>query len=82
MKKVQALTLAALALFLTACGGKTEKTTSDEQTVAEKQGALYAVNLQTSKVDWKAFHKGGFAPRWGTLNIQSGEVIFGVRRPS
>ncbi len=74
MKKVHAFTFAAIALFLAACGGKTEKTTTDEQQVAEKQGELYAVNLQTSKVDWKAFHKGGFAPRWGTLAIKSGEV--------
>jgi polyisoprenoid-binding protein YceI len=75
MKKVQAFTFAAIALFLVACGGKTEKTTtSDEQQVAEKQGEIYAVNLETSKVDWKAFHKGGFAPRWGTLAIQSGEI--------
>lgn len=22
----------------------------------------------------KAFHKGGFAPRWGTLNLKSGEI--------
>ena len=25
-------------------------------------------------MDWKAFHKGGFAPRWGTLAVTSGEV--------
>jgi polyisoprenoid-binding protein YceI len=25
-------------------------------------------------VNWKAFHKGGFAPRWGTLNLKSGEI--------
>ncbi|MCF6131712.1 YceI family protein [Flavobacterium wongokense] len=75
MKKVHAFTAVALALFLTACGGKNEKTTTgEEQQVAEKQGEIYAVNLETSKVDWKAFHKGGFAPRWGTLAIKSGEV--------
>jgi polyisoprenoid-binding protein YceI len=75
MKTLHAFTFAAIALFLTACGGKTEKTaTGDEQQVAEKQGVIYLVNLETSKVDWKAFHKGGFAPRWGTLAIKSGEV--------
>lgn len=76
MKKLNVLTLAAVTLFLTACGGKSsgETTTGEEQQVAEKQGEVYAVNLETSKVDWKAFHKGGFAPRWGTLAIKSGEV--------
>jgi len=77
MKKLNVFTLAAAALFLTACGGKSAEettTTAGEQTVAEKQGDVFAVNLETSKVNWKAFHKGGFAPRWGTLMIQSGEV--------
>lgn len=76
MRKLNAFTFVALTLFLTACGGKsTDKTeTTDEQQVAEKQGEIYAVHLETSKVDWKAFHKGGFAPRWGTLAIKSGEV--------
>lgn len=76
MRKLHAFTFVALTLFLTACGGKsTDKTeTTDEQQVAEKKGEIYAVNLENSKVDWKAFHKGGFAPRWGTLAIKSGEV--------
>ena len=75
MKKLNVFTLAAVTLFLTACGGKsTETTTTEEQAVAEKQGEVFSVTLETSKVDWKAFHKGGFAPRWGTLNLKSGEV--------
>ena len=76
MKKFNLLTLAAVTLFLTACGGKSseENTTTEEQQVAEKQGEVYTVNVETSKVEWKAFHKGGFAPRWGTLAIKSGEV--------
>lgn len=76
MKKLNVLTLTAVTLFLTACGGKSsnETTTGEEQKVAEKKGEVLAVNLETSKVDWKAFHKGGFAPRWGTLSLTSGEV--------
>ena len=76
MKKFNVLTLAAVTLFLTACGGKSseEAKTGEEQQVAEKKGEVLAVNLETSKVDWKAFHKGGLAPRWGTLAIKSGEV--------
>jgi len=76
MKKFNVLTLAAVTLFLTACGGKSseEAKTGEEKQVAEKKGEVLAVNLETSKVDWKAFHKGGLAPRWGTLAIKSGEV--------
>lgn len=73
MKKLNVLTLAAFALLLTACG-ENELTTRKEQQPAEKNGELLAVNLETSKVDWKAFHKGGFNPRWGTLSLQSGEI--------
>lgn len=75
MKKLNVFALAATALFLTACGGKnSETTTSEQQEVAEKKGEVLPVNLEASKVDWKAFHKGGFAPRWGTLAIKSGDV--------
>ncbi|HEX8270646.1 MAG TPA: YceI family protein [Flavobacterium sp.] len=75
MKKVSLVAMAAAAMFITSCNQKSSETsTTEEQEVAEKQGEVYAVNLETSKVNWKAFHKGGFAPRWGTLNIKSGEV--------
>ena len=75
MKKINVFALAAVTLFLTSCGGKSsDGSTTEEQQVAEKQGELYLVNLESSKVDWKAFHKGGFAPRWGTLAIKSGEI--------
>lgn len=68
------MAFAVVTLFLTACGGKSTNETNEEQQVAEKQGEVYAVDAATSKVDWKAFHKGGFAPRWGTLSVKSGEV--------
>ncbi|KUJ62454.1 hypothetical protein AR687_08360 [Flavobacteriaceae bacterium CRH] len=75
MKKLSVLTLVAVTLFITACKkSSNETTTGEEQQVAEKKGEVLAVNLEASKVDWKAFHKGGFAPRWGTLAIKSGEV--------
>lgn len=75
MKKISVLTLVAVTLFTTACKKSSSETvTGEEKQVAEKKGEVLAVNLETSKVDWKAFHKGGFAPRWGTLAIKSGEV--------
>jgi hypothetical protein len=76
MKKTSVLALVGIALLFAACGGNSadSTSTSKEQEVAEKQGNVYKVNLEASKVDWKAFHKGGFAPRWGTIAIKSGEV--------
>ncbi|AZI40566.1 YceI family protein [Epilithonimonas vandammei] len=73
MKKLTVFALAGAALMFTACNDKKE-TVKDAQEVAAKTGDAYNVDLATSKVDWKAFHKGGFAPRWGTLNLKSGEI--------
>ena len=59
--------------MFTACNDKKE-TVKDAQEVAAKTGDAYKVDLATSNVNWKAFHKGGFAPRWGTINLKSGEI--------
>ena len=59
--------------MFTACNDKKETVTA-EQEVAAKTGEVYNVDLTASKIDWKAFHKGGFAPRWGTLKLKSGEI--------
>ena len=67
------LALVGAALLFTACNDKKETVTA-EQEVAAKTGEVYNVDLAASKVDWKAFHKGGFAPRWGTLKLKSGEI--------
>lgn len=75
MKKNGLFALVAAGLILVSCGGKsTETTTSAEQEVAETTENVFAVDTTASVVKWKAFHKGGFAPRWGTLSIQNGEI--------
>lgn len=75
MRKITAVFLMGLAVFAAACGSNTKQAeTSEAQQVAEKQGDAYRVDLTASEVDWKAFHKGGFAPRWGSLSVKSGEV--------
>ncbi|KQK25142.1 hypothetical protein AR438_12605 [Chryseobacterium aquaticum] len=76
MKKISVIALAGMGLLLASCGDKKSDTAtaSQEQTVAEKQGAVFAVDVAASKVNWKAFHKGGFAPRWGTLAVSTGEL--------
>ncbi|ASE61507.1 YceI family protein [Chryseobacterium indologenes] len=77
MKKISVIALVAVGLLAVSCNNK-EKTTdtavATEQSVAEGKGEALAVDTVTSVVNWKAFHKGGFAPRWGTLNIKSGDL--------
>ena len=73
MKKLTVLALVGAALLFTACNDKKETVTAEKE-VAAKTGEVYNVDLAASKVDWKAFHKGGFAPRWGTLKLKSGEI--------
>jgi len=63
-------------LFLASCGGSSTdnaKTTS-EQTAAEQKGETLTLDTVATKVDWKATHKGGLAPRWGKIGVTSGTV--------
>ncbi len=76
MKKNGLLALVAAGFILASCGGKSSEstTTAEEQEVAETTENVFAVDTTSSVVKWKAFHKGGFAPRWGTLSVQTGEI--------
>lgn len=76
MKKFSVIALASLGLLMASCGDKKSDTTTatQEQSVADKKGDIFAVDSVASKVNWKAFHKGGFAPRWGTLAVSTGEL--------
>ncbi|AZA85535.1 YceI family protein [Chryseobacterium shandongense] len=77
MKKLSVIALVGVGLFVASCTKeKTAEnaTTAQEQTVAESKGEMLAVDTAASVVNWKAFHKGGMAPRWGTLNIKSGDL--------
>lgn len=75
-----------LLLTLAACGGaSTDKAKTDEkQEAAAATGAAYAIDTATTTVQWRATHKGGFAPRFGTikvidgtLNVENGTVTGG-----
>ena len=75
MTKKGLFALVAAGFILVSCGDKkTDTTTTEEQEVAATTENVFAVDTTTSVVKWKAFHKGGFAPRWGTLSIQTGEI--------
>ncbi|KXH85986.1 YceI family protein [Chryseobacterium kwangjuense] len=77
MKKLSVIALVGIGLLAASCNKeKSAETTAatTEQTVAESKGEVLTVDAATSVVNWKAFHKGGMAPRWGTLNVKSGDL--------
>ena len=77
MRKLSVIALVGVGLFAASCTKEKSAenaTTSQEQTVAESKGEMLAVDTVASVVNWKAFHKGGMAPRWGTLQIKSGDL--------
>lgn len=71
MKKFLIVAVMASA-FLASCGGSNgdKAQVATEQEVAEQVGATYTVDTETSTVNWKGYHKGGFDPRFGTLKTQ------------
>lgn len=76
MKKVSIVAFAASALLMSCQNSGGDKTsTTTEQQVAEQKGATYTVDQAQSSLKWTAYHKGGFAPRFGTLK---GEGILAV----
>ncbi|WP_353146033.1 YceI family protein [Chryseobacterium sp.] len=76
MKKISVIALVGVGLLAASCNSKEKSDTAvaTEQTVAESKGEVLAVDTVASVVNWKAFHKGGMAPRWGTLAVKSGDI--------
>lgn len=77
MKKISVIALVGVGLLMASCTKKKSAEASaagQEQAVAESKGEVLAVDTVASVVNWKAYHKGGFAPRWGTLNVKSGDL--------
>lgn len=76
MKK---LTLSLFAAALVATAVSCKKTTADagvttgQQEAAQKVGAEYKADTAASTVKWNATHKGGLAPRYGTLKLTEGD---------
>ncbi|QES89965.1 YceI family protein [Rhizosphaericola mali] len=50
-----------------------EAATSSAQTVTAAKGTDYSVDTTNSVIGWRATHKGGLAPRFGTLKVASGD---------
>ncbi|MGV8916105.1 MAG: YceI family protein [Kaistella sp.] len=84
MKNLSVLALTALLFTVSCAEAKTDiATTSTEQTVAENAGETFAVNADSSTVNWTAYHKGGLNPRFGTmkttgtLSVENGNLTSG-----
>ena len=77
MKKVSQLIIvfSAAIITLTACNNTADQaTTTTEQEAAAATGKEYTADTLGSNVDWRATHKGGFAPRYGTLKLSEGNI--------
>jgi polyisoprenoid-binding protein YceI len=69
------IVFSAAVLMLTACDNVADKaTTNSEQEAAAATGKEYIVDSNSSIVNWRATHKGGFAPRYGTLRLSEGDI--------
>ena len=68
------LLFTASVLTISACTSSSDKATaSSEQEVAATTGKEYVADT-TSVITWQATHKGGFAPRYGTLKPSEGTI--------
>ncbi|MEZ2444574.1 YceI family protein [Chitinophaga sp. RCC_12] len=66
----------ALLLTLAACGGAStdQAKTEEKKEAAVTGGAAYTIDTATTTVQWRATHKGGFAPRFGTIKVADGSL--------
>ena len=77
MIRIKQFTFIVLAATITlaACTGTSDNaSTTTAQEAAATTGKEYSADTTASIVSWKATHKGGFAPRYGTLNITEGNI--------
>ncbi|MCF3111974.1 YceI family protein [Niabella sp. CC-SYL272] len=72
----QTISIFALALTLAACGGASsdQAKTNEKQEAAVAAGSSYAIDTLATTVDWRATHKGGFAPRFGIISVNDGSL--------
>ncbi|WP_018628574.1 YceI family protein [Niabella aurantiaca] len=72
----QTIPIFVLAVALAACGGASsdQAKTEGKQEAAAATGNTYAIDTVTTTVDWRATHKGGFAPRFGIISVNDGSL--------
>jgi len=71
MKKASLFAFVVSAFLASCQGAGGDKTaTTSEQEVAAQTGTTYNVDKSTSTLTWTGYHKGGFDPRYGTLQTE------------
>lgn len=65
-----------LLLTLAACGGAStdQAKTEEQKEAAAATGVAYTIDTATTNVQWRATHKGGFAPRYGSIKVTDGTL--------
>lgn len=76
MRKLTLTAAAAALLFAASCNNASSDNaaTTTAQEAAATTGKELAADVTASTINWRATHKGGFAPRFGTINITTGTL--------
>lgn len=76
MRKLTLTAAAAALLFAASCNNSSSDSaeTGAKQEAAAQTGKELAVDVASSTVKWRATHKGGMAPRFGTINVTNGTI--------
>lgn len=77
MSRIKQFTFIALAAMITlsACTGSSDNaSTTTAQEASATTGKEFLADTTASLVTWRATHKGGFAPRYGTLKVSDGNI--------
>jgi polyisoprenoid-binding protein YceI len=72
----QTLSPFILLLTLAACGGPSQDhaKTEEKKEAAATTGSAYTIDTTATSVQWRATHKGGFAPRFGDIKVADGSL--------
>jgi polyisoprenoid-binding protein YceI len=72
----QTLSSFILLLTLAACGGPSQDhaKTEEKKEAAATTGSAYTIDTTATAVQWRATHKGGFAPRFGGIKVTGGSL--------
>jgi polyisoprenoid-binding protein YceI len=76
MRKLTLTAAAAALLFAASCNNSSSDTaeTGDKQEAAATTGKELTVDAAATTIKWRATHKGGMAPRFGTLSVTNGTL--------
>jgi len=76
MKKLTLTAAAAALLFAASCNNSSSDTaeTTAQQEAAVSTGKEFTADVAASVIKWRGTHKGGLAPRFGTINLSSGTL--------